>query len=59
MGVDSAFLKKDNKLLSMIVKCAACGSKIDVFINAVSSAGEVRPFCENCGSHVDVIPSEH
>jgi hypothetical protein len=40
----------------MIVKCAVCGSKVDVFINAISSAGEVWPFCENCGSYVDVVP---
>jgi|GEM_PF-835557 len=59
MGVDSAFLKKDNKLASMIVKCAVCGSKIDVFINAISSAGEVWPFCESCKSYVDVVPSDH
>jgi len=56
MGVDAAFLKRDNKLVSMIVKCAVCGSKIGVFINAISSAGEVWPFCENCGSYVDVVP---
>ncbi|HYB67736.1 MAG TPA: hypothetical protein VEC43_05360 [Candidatus Acidoferrales bacterium] len=59
MGVDSAFLTKDNKLDSMIVKCAVCGCKIDVFINSISSAGEVWPFCENCGSYVDVVPSDH
>ena len=57
MGVDAAFLKRDNKLVSMIVKCAVCGSKIGVFINAISSAGEVWPLCENCGSYVDVVPS--
>ncbi len=48
MGVDSAFLKKDNKLVSMIVKCGVCDSKIDVFVNAIISAGEVWPFCETC-----------
>jgi DNA-directed RNA polymerase subunit RPC12/RpoP len=41
MGVDSAFLRKENKLLDMKVKCATCGSKIQVFINDMSSAGEV------------------
>ncbi len=59
MGVDAAFLKKDNKLFSMIVECAVCGRKIDVFVNAISSAGEVWPFCENCRSYVDVVPSGH
>ena len=59
MGVDAAFLKRDNKLVSMVVNCAMCGSKIGVFINAISSAGEVWPFCEKCGSYVDVVPSNH
>jgi endogenous inhibitor of DNA gyrase (YacG/DUF329 family) len=56
LGIDSAFLRKENKLLKMNVKCASCGTKIDVFINTMSSAGEVWPFCENCGTYVDVVP---
>jgi len=58
MGVDSAYLRKDNKLLDIKVKCATCGSKIEVFMNAMSSAGEVWPFCENCGTYVDVVPND-
>jgi transcription elongation factor Elf1 len=58
MGVDSAFLKKENKVLGMKVKCSSCGSVIRVFINDMSSAGEVWPFCGNCGTYVDVVPGD-
>ncbi|MGA8904034.1 MAG: hypothetical protein WB661_03405 [Candidatus Bathyarchaeia archaeon] len=58
MGIDSAFLKKDNKLYNMNVKCATCGTKIEVFVNTISSAGDVWPFCEKCRTYVDVIPSD-
>ena len=58
MGVDSAFLKKDNKLNSMQVKCANCGSNVQVFINSISAAGEAWPLCERCGTYVDVVPSD-
>jgi len=58
MGVDSAFLKKENKLLEMKVKCSACGNVIRVFINDMSSAGGVWPFCGNCGTYVDVVPGD-
>jgi transcription elongation factor Elf1 len=58
MGVDSAFLKKENKVLEMKVKCSSCGSVIGVFINNMSSAGEVWPFCGNCGTYVDVVPGD-
>jgi uncharacterized OB-fold protein len=58
MGVDSAFLKKENKLASMGVKCAVCGNKIELFVNSISSAGEVWPFCEKCGTYVDVLPTD-
>jgi hypothetical protein len=58
MGVDSAFLRKEDKLLDMKVKCAACGIEIQVFINDMSSAGEVWPFCDKCGTYVDVVPSD-
>lgn len=58
MGVDTAFLKKENKVLVMKVKCSACGSVIRVFINDMSSAGEVWPFCENCGTYVNVVPGD-
>ena len=47
MGTDSAFLKKDNKLLDMKVKCATCGTKIEMFVNSISSAGEAWPFCRD------------
>jgi hypothetical protein len=56
LGVDSAFLKKDGKLSSMNV--TTCGEMIRIFINAISSAGEAWPFCANCGTYVDVIPSD-
>jgi hypothetical protein len=56
MGVDSAFLRKENKVLEMQVKCATCGSMIKLFVNDMSSAGEVWPFCESCGTYVDVVP---
>jgi len=58
MGIDSAFLKKANKLLGINIKCAACGSKIELFVNSISSAGEAWPFCERCGTYVDVVPSD-
>jgi hypothetical protein len=58
MGVDSAFLKKDNNLTSMPVKCAACGNPIKFYVNAISSAGEAWPFCVTCNTYVDVIPSD-
>jgi len=58
MGVDSGFLKKENELNSMLVKCATCGSAIQLFINAISSAGEAWPFCQECGTYVDVVPSD-
>jgi endogenous inhibitor of DNA gyrase (YacG/DUF329 family) len=58
LGIDSAFLKKENKLLSMGVKCATCGTKIELFINSIASAGDVWPFCEKCGAYVDVIPGD-
>jgi transposase-like protein len=57
LGIDSAFLKKENKLFEMKVKCAACGSKIELFVNTISSAGEVWPFCQKCGTYVDVVPN--
>ncbi len=56
MGVDSTFLKKENRLLGMSVKCATCGARIELFVNSISSAGEVWPFCAKCGSYVDVVP---
>jgi len=58
MGIDSAFLKKENRLTEMNVKCAKCGSKIHLFINAIASAGEAWPFCQECGTYVDVVASE-
>jgi endogenous inhibitor of DNA gyrase (YacG/DUF329 family) len=58
LGVDSAFLRKENKLLAMNVKCATCGDKIRLFINDISSAGEAWPFCETCDTYVDVVPSD-
>jgi len=42
----------------MNVKCATCGSKLEVFVNTISSAGDVWPFCEKCRTYVDVIPSD-
>ncbi len=57
LGIDSTFLKKHNKLLDMNAKCATCGTKIELFVNAMSAAGEVWPFCEKCGGYVDVVPS--
>ncbi len=57
MGIDSAFLKKDNKLLDMNVKCAKCGTKIVLFVNSISSAGETWPFCEKCGTYTDILPT--
>lgn len=58
MGIESAFLKKDNELLGMNVNCAACGTKIELFVNTISSAGEVWPFCEKCGTYVNVVPGD-
>jgi transposase-like protein len=58
LGIDSAFLRKENRLLGMNVKCTVCGSKIDLFVNTISSAGEVWPFCEKCGTYVDMVPSD-
>jgi endogenous inhibitor of DNA gyrase (YacG/DUF329 family) len=58
LGIDSAFLKKDNRLLSMNLKCATCGTKVEVFVNAISSAADVWPFCAKCGTYVDVIPND-
>jgi hypothetical protein len=58
LGIDSAFLKKDNKLLIMKVNCATCGGKIELFVNSMSSAGEAWPFCERCGTYVDVVPTD-
>ncbi len=42
----------------MNLKCATCGTKVEVFVNAVSSAGDVWPFCAKCGTYVDVIPND-
>ncbi len=50
LGVDSAFLRRENKLFQMKVKCASCGSDIKIFMNDIASAGEVWPFCEKCES---------
>ena len=58
MGVDSVFLRKENKLLRMKIKCSSCGSEIRMFVNHNASAGEVWPFCVKCGSYVDVVPTE-
>ena len=58
MGIDSAFLKKGNRLLNMNLKCATCGTKVEVFVNAIASAGDVWPFCAKCGAYVDVIPND-
>ncbi|HUK49948.1 MAG TPA: hypothetical protein VLV18_02835 [Terriglobales bacterium] len=55
MGVDSAFLRKENRLLEMNVVCAVCGSKVQTFINTMAAAGEVWPFCDRCGTYVDVV----
>lgn len=41
LGIDSAFLKKNNRVLDLKVKCATCGSEIQVFTNDRVSAGEV------------------
>ena len=57
-GVDSAFLSKENRVLDMRVKCAACGSVIRLFVNDMSSAGEIWPFCEKCETYVDVLPED-
>lgn len=54
MGVDSAFLKKENRVLDMKVKCTSC--LVRLFMNDISSAGEVWPFCERCGTYVNVVP---
>jgi transposase-like protein len=56
VGIDSAFLTKENKLLNMDVKCSICGGKIGLFVNTISSAGEAWPFCQKCGTYVDVVP---
>jgi transcription elongation factor Elf1 len=56
LGVDSAFFKKNNKILDLKVNCSICGSEIHVFINHIASAGEVWPFCEKCGTYVNVVP---
>lgn len=58
MGVDSAFLRKENRVLEMNVNCAACGSKIKLFINDIASPGEVWPFCEKCDTYVNVVPGD-
>jgi hypothetical protein len=58
MGVDSAFLRKENRILDMNIKCAACGEHIQLFVNDMSSAGEVWPFCERCGTYVNVVPGD-
>jgi hypothetical protein len=58
MGVDSAFLRKENKLLDMKVKCRNCGGRIKLFVNDMASPGEVWPFCDKCESYVDVVPDE-
>jgi len=57
LGIDSGFFRKENKLLEMNVKCVTCGTKIEMFINTMSAAGEVWPFCEKCGTYVDVVPN--
>ncbi len=58
MGVDSAFLKKENRVLEMQVRCSSCGSAIKIFINDMASPGEVWPLCEKCGTYVNVIPED-
>jgi len=58
MGVDSSFLRKNNNLLDLKVRCSACGSEIQVFVNHMASAGEVWPYCEKCGTYVNVIPDD-
>jgi hypothetical protein len=56
--IDSAFLRKENRVLDMNVKCARCGRAVRLFINDMSSAGEVWTFCEKCGTYVDVVPGD-
>jgi len=58
LGVDSAFLRKENKVLQMRIKCAVCGERVRLFVNHMASPGEVWPFCEKCDTYVDVIPSD-
>jgi hypothetical protein len=58
MGVDSTFLRKEDRLFRMRIKCASCGSQIRMFVNDNASAGEVCPFCEECGSYVNVVPAD-
>jgi len=58
MGVDSAFLQKEGKLFRMKISCVSCGSEIRMFINANASAGEVWPFCEKCGTYVNVVSND-
>ena len=58
MGVDFAFLRRENRLQELNIRCAECGAKIELFINDMASAGEVWPFCEKCGTYVDVVPSD-
>ena len=58
MGVDSAFLRKENKVLGVNIKCATCGGRIRLFINDIASPGEVWPFCEKCDTYVDVVPGD-
>lgn len=58
MAVDSAFLRKDNRLLEMNVKCATCGTRVQLFVNHMASPGEVWPFCMDCGTYVDVVSGE-
>ena len=58
MGVDSAFLRKENKVLEMNIKCGTCGSRIRLFVNDIASPGEVWPFCEECDTYVDVVPGD-
>lgn len=56
LGVDSAFLRKENRVLQMNVKCATCGTSVRFFVNDIASPGEVWPFCEKCETYVDVVP---
>ena len=58
MGVDSSFLKKDNNILDLKVRCSTCGSEIKIFVNHIASAGEVWPYCEECGTYVNVVPGD-
>jgi hypothetical protein len=53
LGVDSAFLRRENKLFWMRVKC---GSETKAFVNDIASADGVWPFCERRESYVGVVP---